>query len=198
MATWVWIVIVVAVVIVIGVIVMSASRTRRTRRLQEGFGPEYDRTVETTSDRKTAERELEERRERREALDIRELAPAARERYVSEWRDVQVRFVDDPGAAVREADTLVQRVMRERGYPTDDFEQRAADVSVDHPHVADHYRAAHSVWSANERGEASTEDLRQSLVHYRSLFDELLGTAGADDALARDTASEDTGAEVRR
>ena len=198
MATWVWIVIVVAVVIVIGVIVMSASRTRRTRRLQEGFGPEYDRTVETTGDRKTAERELEERRERREALDIRELAPAARERYASEWRDVQVRFVDDPGAAVREADTLVQRVMRERGYPTDDFEQRAADVSVDHPHVADQYRAAHSVWSANERGEASTEDLRQSLVHYRSLFDELLGTGGADDALARDTASEDTEAEVRR
>ena len=116
-----------------------------------------------------------------------------------EWRDVQVRFVDDPGGAVREADTLVQRVMRERGYPTDDFEQRAADISVDHPHVVEHYHAAHSVWSANERGQASTEDLRQSLVHYRSLFDELLGTGGsADDALARDTASEDTGAEVRR
>ena len=199
MATWVWILIaVVVVVIVVGMIAMSASRKRRTRGLQEGFGPEYDRTVETTGDRKAAERDLEERRERREQLDIRELAPAARERYAGEWRDVQVRFVDNPGGAVREADTLVQQVMRDRGYPTDDFEQRAADISVDHPHVAEHYRAAHGVWSANERGQASTEDLRQSLVHYRSLFDELLGTGGADDALARDTASEDTEAEVRR
>jgi hypothetical protein len=199
MSTWVWIVIaVVVVVIIVAVVAAAASRKRRTQRLQEGFGPEYDRAVETTGNRKSAEQELQQRQERRETLNIRDLAPAARERYANEWREVQVRFVDNPGGAVREADTLVQNVMRERGYPTDDFEQRAADISVDHPHVVEHYRAAHGIWAANERGEATTEDLRQSLVHYRSLFDELLGTGGADEALARDTAPQDTGAEVRR
>jgi hypothetical protein len=190
MATWVWIVIAVAVVVVLALIVAAASRSRRRRQLQEGFGPEYDRTVESTGDRREAERELQQRQERRQQLDIRELSPAARQRYADSWRDVQTRFVDDPGSSVGEADRLVQTVMSERGYPTDDFEQRAADVSVDHPHVVDHYRAAHTVWAANERGEASTEDLRQALVHYRALFDELLGGA-ADTPLSRDTATED-------
>jgi hypothetical protein len=198
MPAWVWIIIAVAAVVVVAFVVIGASRSRRTRRLQEGFGPEYDRTVETAGDRKAAERELEERRERREQLEIRELSPAARERYAESWRTVQTRFVDDPGGAVREADRLVQSVMRERGYPTDDFEQRAADISVDHPHVVEHYRAAHGTWSANERGQASTEDLRQSLVHYRSLFDELLGTQTTDQPLARDTAPQERGSEVRR
>lgn len=209
MSTWVWIVIAVVVVIVVAGIVWSAQKSRRRRQLQEGFGPEYDRTVESTGGRRAAERELQERQERRQSLDIRELSPAARERYAESWRSVQTRFVDDPAGAVGEADTLVQSVMRERGYPTDDFEQRAADISVDHPHVVEHYRAAHRVWAANERGQATTEDLRQSLVHYRSLFDELLGTgagAGADAPIARDTAqqnergaaSQETGAEVGR
>ena len=90
------------------------------------------------------------------------------------WRETQARFVDDPGSAVGDADRLVQEVMRERGYPTDDFEQRAADISVDHPYIVDNYRKAHGISLAHERGEASTEDLRQSLVHYRSLFEELL------------------------
>lgn len=192
MPTWAWIVIIVAVVLVVlALIGAAAARKRRTSQLREGFGPEYDRTVDRSGGRREAERELQERRERREELDIRELTPAARERYLESWRAVQVRFVDDPGSSVRDADRLVQDVMRDRGYPTDDFEQRAADVSVDHPHVVEHYRAAHGVWAANERGEATTEDLRQSVVHYRALFDELLGGT-ADQPLTRDE-SEQTG-----
>ena len=188
MPTWAWIVIIVAAVLVVAAIAASAAaRKRRTSQLREGFGPEYDRTVDSAGGRRDAERELRERRERREALDIRELSPAARDRHFESWRILQTRFVDDPGSSVREADRLVQDVMRERGYPIDHFEQRAADVSVDHPHVVEHYRAAHRIWAANERGEATTEDLRQSVVHYRALFDELLGSAAAaDEPLARD------------
>jgi hypothetical protein len=190
MPTWAWIVIIVAAVLVVAAIAASAAaRKRRTSQLREGFGPEYDRTVDSAGDRRDAERELRERRERRQALDIRELSPAARDRHLESWRILQARFVDDPGSSVREADRLVQDVMRERGYPIDHFEQRAADVSVDHPHVVEHYRAAHRIWAANERGEATTEDLRQSVVHYRALFDELLGSAAAaDEPLARDEA----------
>ncbi|HYY03869.1 MAG TPA: hypothetical protein VE736_08295 [Gaiellaceae bacterium] len=186
MPTWAWIVIIVAAVIVLAVIFMAAARSRRTRELRTGFGPEYDRTVDSTGNRREAERELQERRERREQLEIHDLAPAARERHLESWRVVQARFVDDPESSVGDADRLVQTVMRERGYPIDNFEQRAAAISVDHPHVVENYRAAHSTWAANERGEATTEDLRQSLVHYRALFDELLGRA-ADEPLARDT-----------
>ena len=107
-----------------------------------------------------------------------------------------MRFVDSPGDAVREADSLVQQVMRDRGYPVDDFDTRAAVVSVDHPHVVDNYRAAHGVWAANERGEATTEDLRQSLVHYRSLFEELLGRGEADEPISRDEATAATRADT--
>jgi hypothetical protein len=190
MPTWAWIVIIVAVVLIVAALAASAAaRKRRTSRLREGFGPEYDRTVDSTGGRRQAERELQERQERREALDIRELAPAARERHLESWRALQTRFVDDPGSSVRDADRLVQDVMRERGYPMNNFEQRAADVSVDHPHVVEHYHAAHRVWAANERGEATTEDLRQSVVHYRALFDDLLGGA-SDEALTRDTEEE--------
>jgi hypothetical protein len=186
MDTWVWIVIVAAVVIAVLAVIRFAFASRRRRGLQERFGPEYDRAVETSGDRRNAESQLREREQLHDQLDIRELSPAARDRYFEEWRAVQVRFVDSPGAAVREADTLVQQVMRDRGYPVDDFDTRADVVSVDHPHVVDNYRAAHGVWAANERGEASTEDLRQSLVHYRSLFEELLGHGSADEAISRD------------
>jgi hypothetical protein len=195
MPTWAWIVIiVVAALIVLALIGAAAGRKRRTQQLREGFGPEYDRTVDESGGRRGAERELQQRQERRQQLDIRELAPAARERHLESWRTLQTRFVDDPGSSVRDADRLVQDVMRERGYPMDNFEQRAADVSVDHPHVVEHYRAAHRTWGANERGEATTEDLRQSVVHYRALFDELLGGA-ADEPVTRDTS--DTGADER-
>jgi hypothetical protein len=174
MNTWVWIVIVAAVVIVVAVVVWQALRSRRTRMLQEGFGREYDRTVEQAGGRRDAERELQERQERHDELDIRPLSPEARDRYMSQWEEVQSRFVDDPSGAVRAADALVQRVMAERGYPVDDFEQRAADISVDHPDLVERYRTADGIARANERGESSTEDLRHSVRHYRALFEELL------------------------
>jgi hypothetical protein len=194
MSTWVWIVIAVVVVAAVLFVAWRAVSSRRRRGLQERFGPEYDRTVETTGNRRAAESDLREREQRHEELDIRDLSPAARDRYFEQWRAVQVRFVDAPGEAVREADTLVQQVMRDRGYPVDDFDTRADVVSVDHPHVVENYRAAHGVWAANERGEATTEDLRQSLVHYRSLFEELLGRGGAtaaDEPISRDGATAD-------
>src|ERR687883_202969 len=176
MATWVWIVIAIAAVVVLALVLWSALRARRTRTLREGFGPEYDRTVAEAPSKRQAEADLTERQKRREELDIRPLSPGARERYVVSWRETQARFVDDPAGSIGEADTLIQQVMRDRGYPVEDFDQRAADVSVDHPEVVNNYRAAHGISIAHERGKASTEDLRQALIHYRSLFDELLET----------------------
>ena len=171
MDAWVIIVIVLAVIVVAALAWWAMTR-RRTADLQERFGPEYDRTVQASDDRRAAEAELSARRERREQLNIRDLDPASRERYQERWIDVQARFVDEPAIAVREADELLLAVMRERGYPMDDFDQRAADISVDHPQVVEHYRAGHDISS---RRDASTEDLRQAFVHYRALFDELLG-----------------------
>jgi FtsZ-interacting cell division protein ZipA len=181
METWVWIVIAaVAVVALLGV-VWAASRTRRTQALQDRFGPEYDRTVEHSGDRREAERELREREKRHAELELRPLAPEARDRYVQEWQETQGRFVDDPKGAVKDADRLVQHVMKERGYPVDDFEQRAADISVEHPELVEKYRTAYGIARASERGEASTEDLRHSVRHYRALFVELLDVRGGDD-----------------
>lgn len=179
MDAWVWIVIVAAAVLVLAV-AWWLMQSRKRGQLKESFGPEYDRTVEESDSRRKAESELRERQERREQLDIRPLTPAARDRYLDRWRETQARFVDDPGSAVGDADGLVQELMGERGYPTHDFEQRAADISVDHPHMVENYRAAHGIAQSHERGEASTEDLRQSLVHYRSLFEELLETSSGD------------------
>ena len=163
------------------VLALFASRRRRSRKLREQFGPEYDRTVAEAGDRKEAESRLQERTARRQRLDVVPLDPADRDRYVEAWRQTQARFVDEPAEATREADRLITAVMRQRGYPIDDFEQRAADISVDHPQVVDDYRAAQAIASANERSEASTEDLRQALVHYRSLFEELLEVDRADN-----------------
>jgi hypothetical protein len=176
MDTWVWIVIAAAAVVVIAV-VWAATRARRTRSLQGRFGGEYDRTIEHAGGRREAERELTDRERRHEELDLRPLTPEARDRYVRDWQVTQSRFVDDPSGAVAEADALVQRVMKERGYPTDDFEQRAADISVEHPDLVEKYRTAHGVAQASERGDASTDDLRHSVRHYRSLFEELLVTS---------------------
>jgi hypothetical protein len=183
MNTWVWIAIaVVAAIIVIGVL-WSALRTRRTRSLQDRFGPEYDRELEKAGGRRDAERELTEREKRHDELELRPLSEDARQRYVDEWQETQARFVDDPTGAVSEADDLVQRVMRDRGYPVDDFEQRAADISVEHPELVERYRTANGIARASERGEASTEDLRHSVRHYRALFVELLevGDDGEDE-----------------
>jgi cytoskeletal protein RodZ len=173
MNTGLLIAILVAVVIVVLLAVLLAQR-RRTQRLQQQFGPEYQRTVARAGDQRTAESDLAAREQRRRELDIVALEPAAQARYLEEWRATQGKFVDDPAAATREADVLVARVMRDRGYPVDDFDQQAADVSVDHPQVAENYRAAHAVFQANEQGLASTDDLRQAFVHYRSLFAQLL------------------------
>jgi predicted nucleic acid-binding protein len=170
------------VLVLLALLAFFAGRQRRRRKLQETFGPEYDRTVSETGDRRAAEAELQERTERREQFDIVPLEPEARARYVEAWRHTQAQFVDEPAEATREADRLITAVMRDRGYPVDDFEQRAADISVDHPQVVDDYRAAHAIAVANDRSEASTEDLRQALVHYRSLFEDLLEDRPGDHA----------------
>jgi cytoskeletal protein RodZ len=179
MNTGLLITILVVVVIVVLVAVLLGQR-RRTQRLQQQFGPEYQRTVARAGDQRSAEADLAAREQRRRELNIVALEPATQARYVEAWRATQGTFVDDPAAATREADTLVAQVMRDRGYPVDDFEQRAADVSVDHPQVAENYRAAHAVHQANEQGLASTDDLRQAFVRYRSLFSELLDVEGDD------------------
>lgn len=191
MDTWVWIVIAAAAVIVLLAIVWSATRAKRTRSLQDTFGREYDRTVDQAGDRRAAERELRERQKQHDKLDIRPLSSESRDRYVRRWQSTQTRFVDDPRGAVAEADTLVQEVMQERGYPTKDFERRVADVSVDHPDVVEKYRTADGIARASERGEASTEDMRHSVRHYRALFAELLetddnGVEDVDDVDSRD------------
>jgi len=162
------------VVILLALLAFFAGRQRRSRKLQDKFGPEYDRTVEQAGDRRAAEADLLERADRRAELNIVPLEPEARDRYIEAWRSTQAQFVDEPAQATREADRLITSVMRDRGYPVDDFEQRAADVSVDHPQVVDDYRAAHAIAARNDRSEASTEDLRQAQVQYRSLFEELL------------------------
>jgi FtsZ-interacting cell division protein ZipA len=191
MATWVWIVIAAAVVAVLLAIVWSATRAKRTRALQGTFGREYDRAVEQAGDRRAAERELRERQKRHDELDLRPLSQESRERYVRRWQSTQARFVDDPKGAVAEADQLVQEVMQERGYPTKDFERRVDDISVDHPDLVEKYRTADGIARASERGEASTEDLRHSVRHYRALFAELLETEDVENVDDVDSRGED-------
>jgi hypothetical protein len=169
-------IIVAVVVVVVAVAAVIVARRSRSARLQRRFGPEYDRTVQTTGDRTAAERDLAEREARVRKFYIEELPAGARDRYTEEWRTVQTRFVDEPADAVTQADVLVVNVMRDRGYPMENFEQRVADISPDHPRVVDNYRAAHDIASRSKQGEASTEDLRQAMVHYRTLFNDLLGT----------------------
>jgi hypothetical protein len=191
MDTWIWILIAIVVIAVVAAVVAGMGRTRRTRGLQDRFGGEYDRTVEQSGGRREAERELMEREKRHEELELRPLDPEARDGYIREWQATQGRFVDDPKGAVREADTLVQRVMKDRGYPVDDFDQRAADISVEHPEVVEKYRTAHGIAMASERGEASTEDLRHSVRHYRALFVVLLGAEQGDIENVDDVTSRD-------
>lgn len=177
MPSWVWVLIAIAVVAVLAVVVWQALARRRTGRLQQQFGPEYDRTLGTTESKHDAEAELQEREERRRQLEIRPLSEAARDRYLQSWQSVQAQFVDDPRGSVASADSLIQSVMVERGYPVDDFDQRAADVSVDHPQVVENYRQGHRLAQASADGTYSTEDLRQAMRHYRALFDELVEPA---------------------
>lgn len=170
----VWIVL--AAVVVLALAAWMIVRARKRSRLRARFGPEYEHAVRSTRSRSRAEKELEDREARVRKLDLRPLVPADRDRFVGAWRDVQARFVDDPLIAVAEADRLVDEVMRVRGYPVGDFEQRAADVSVDHPLVVEHYRAARGVALRARQGKATTEELRQAMVHYRTLFEDLLET----------------------
>jgi hypothetical protein len=174
MPTWGWVLIAVGVAVVVGLALVALLVQRRSRRLRTTFGPEYDRTVAEAPTRREAEHELAERQKRREQFEIRPLSAGARDRYTREWQEMQGRFVDDPDSAVAEADRLVERVMAERGYPVEDFDAQAADLSVDHPDVVEDYREAHRVALSRERGEADTEDLRRALVRYRSLFERLL------------------------
>jgi uncharacterized membrane protein YecN with MAPEG domain len=160
---------VIAVLLIIWVVV----RQRRRANLRQRYGTEYDRIAQASGTGK-AEAALLEREKRVEKFHIRALAPEERERFVTNWRTVQSRFVDDPKDAVSQADLLVERVMHARGYPMSDFEQRAADISVTHPHVVSNYRAAHQIALRHQEGQATTEDLRQAMIYYRSLFDDLL------------------------
>jgi hypothetical protein len=179
MPAWSWVVIAVAVVIVVALAVVfaaSAMRRRRTERLKTHFGPEYERAVDEAGDQRAAEQELVARERKRQKLDIVPLATESRAKYAEHWHTVQTAFVDNPSKAVGDADRLVIQVMRERGYPIDDFEQRAADLSVDHPNVVEHYRAAHTLHLAQEQGDIGTEAQREAFVHYRALFDKLLET----------------------
>jgi hypothetical protein len=164
----------VVIVILLVALVAALVSKRRSSTLKERFGPEYERTVAERGDQRSAESELRDRAKQRDRLDIRPLEPAQRERYQMSWRETQARFVDEPGPAVHEAHVLIAQVMRDRGYPVDDFETRSDELSVDHPDVVQNYRAAQHISTANDRGDASTEDLRQAMVHFRSLFDRLL------------------------
>ncbi len=170
--------IVVAVLILLAVIaavVIILRRRQQSKQLQQRFGPEYDRAVGESDDRKRAEQELRERAQRREQLDIRPLPAASRQRYLDQWGRVQTQFVDDPILAVGEAESLLNSVMRERGYPVDRFEEQAGLIAVDHPEIVHHYRGAHDVNVRSTRGEATTEEMREAFVHYRALFERLLG-----------------------
>jgi hypothetical protein len=169
--------IILVAIVLVAVAIYVAAR-RRSEHLRERFGPEYDRAV--GDGRVRGERELAARERRVEELEIHPLQPEQRDEYARQWRDAQAQFVDSPGDAVQEADRLVAEVMRERGYPVEDFDQREADLSVHHGGVLEHYRAAHGITLAYQQGHAGTEDLRQAMVHYRALFDELLETAPTD------------------
>jgi hypothetical protein len=178
----VWIVLIVVLLVAAGVAIWYTQQ-QKSRQLQARFGPEYERSVQEVGDRRRAEAELERRAERVAHLEIRPLSPEDRDRFTEAWRSVQALFVDAPNRAITEADRLVTEVMRVRGYPVTDFEQRAADISVDHPRVVEHYRAAYAIARSSHRGEATTEDLRQAMVHYRALFEDLLETAPAEEVL---------------
>jgi hypothetical protein len=180
------IIITIVVVIVIAVIALAAFTMLRRQRLQRRFGPEYDRVVAEQPDRSAAERELRAREQRHADLELKALSPDEQQRYRQEWTGVQAAFVEDPARAVNAADDLVTRVMSDRGYPTGDFDDRLQTLSVEHARTLDHYRKAHAVSVANLRGEASTEQLRQAVVHYRTLAGDLLGV---DDVSPRHTAT---------
>jgi Tfp pilus assembly protein PilX len=171
------IIVVILIVIVVAAIAMAAARRRR---LKERFGPEYDRMVAEQQSQRRAEAELAGRERRVRNLDIKQLSPEARTNYMAQWSGIQERFVDQPTAAVGQAQELVTSVMQDRGYPTEEFDQITADLSVEHAQTLEHYRAAHSISESAANGSASTEDLRQAMIHYRAMFGDLLGDSSSE------------------
>ena len=174
MDAWIWIVIAVVVVLVIVAVVAAAASRRRRHHLQDRFGSEYDRTVEGADRRRDAERDLRDREARHDELDLRPLSDASRQRYTQQWQEMQQGFVDRPQVAVADADRLITDLMRERGYPVDDFDTRSELVSVDHPDVVENYRTAHGIAVRTVEGRTDTEELRQAVISYRALFEEML------------------------
>lgn len=172
--TLIILVLVLGVLGVLAGIYVANSRATRTRQLREHFGPEYERTVQEVGDERKALSELEQRQKHVKALNIQPLTPEKSKHYLSEWANVQARFVDEPGQAILEADRLIMEVMELRHYPVSNFEQRAADISVGYPNLVNNYRAAHAIAQKHENNQATTEDLRQAMIYYRSLFEELL------------------------
>ena len=174
-------IVIVVIVVVMAVIVFALERKRRSQRLREHFGPEYDRLLREQGDPRKTEAVLADREKRVENFSVRALSREDKLRYADEWANVQKQFVDDPAMAVNEADNLVTVVMSARGYPMSNFEQRSADISVHYPRVVQNYRAARVISLRNATGQATTEELRQALVYYRSLFDELLETTSKSE-----------------
>jgi hypothetical protein len=170
------IIVVVVLVIIGGILGMVFAGRRRSKRLHDQFGSEYDHTVQSMGDEKKAQAELAERQKHVKALDIRPLSISERERYLADWTAIQSKFVDEPGQAIVDADHLIMEVMQVRAYPVSDFEQRAADISVSYPALVSNYRAARAIALKNEQHQANTEELRQAMIYYRSLFEELLKT----------------------
>jgi len=170
---------IVAAVLIIGAIIVAAvlyhqQQTQRRRHLRERFGPEYDRLVAATGSSRAAERELEQRERRIATFHISALSAEDRERFTARWQQVQAEFVDSPKTSLAHADELLGEVMGARGYPVQDFEQRAADLSVEHPVVVQHYHEAHAIALRHRDGKATTEDMRQAMLHYRALFEEVV------------------------
>ncbi len=185
MPIWEWILIAAGAVILVAVVIVAASfasSRKKTERLKQHYGREYERLVSEAGDQKAAEKELVARERRHDELDIVPLTPSALSDFTTRWHQVQTGFVDNPATAVGVADRLVTEVMRDRGYPVDDFDQRASDISVDHPQIVENYRAAHGIHLSQQHGNVSTEQQREAFVYYRALFEKLLETTTDNDA----------------
>lgn len=186
------IVIVLVVLVIIAAIAVAVRTVGRRRALQSRFGPEYDRVVQEQESRSAAERELRDRERRHAELTLTPLSPESRARYTAAWEELQIRFIDSPGETVGDADELVTRLIEERGYPTGDFSDQIAHLSVEHARTLTNYRDAHEIHLRNSRGEASTEELRQAVVHYRALFADLLGEDPVGQRTAEQRSHPDT------
>jgi hypothetical protein len=185
MPVWEWIFAAASVVIVVAAVIVATrllSSRRKTARMKQHYGREYERLASEAGGEKAAEKELAARERKRDELEIVPLTPAALSDFTTRWSQVQTGFVDNPTTAVGVADRLITEVMRERGYPVDDFDQRAADISVDHPQIVENYRTAHRIHLSQQDGDVSTEQQREAFVHYRALFDKLLEKTTDDNA----------------